>query len=75
MTINALNSGARVWLADLERYLRHVAIERGLSTNTVSAYRRDLTPFVEEGGVGKAAGLFGKDLAVIVRELNEVLAA
>jgi type I restriction enzyme R subunit len=35
----------------------------------------DLTPFVEEGGLGKAAGLFGKELAVIVKELNEVLAA
>jgi type I restriction enzyme R subunit len=35
----------------------------------------DLTPFVEEGGLGKAAGLFGKDLAGIVKELNEVLAA
>src|SRR3954467_14176975 len=31
----------------LDRYLRHVAIERGLSANTVAAYRRDLTPFVE----------------------------
>jgi type I restriction enzyme R subunit len=35
----------------------------------------DLTPFVEEGGLGRAAGLFGKELAGIVRELNEVLAA
>jgi len=35
----------------------------------------DLTPFVEEGGLGKAAGLFGKELAGIVKELNEVLAA
>jgi integrase/recombinase XerD len=26
----------------LERYLRHVSIERGLSANTVAAYRRDL---------------------------------
>ena len=35
----------------------------------------DLTPFVEEGGLGKASQLFGKDLAGVVRELNEVLAA
>jgi type I restriction enzyme, R subunit len=35
----------------------------------------DLTPFVEEGGVGKAAGLFGKTLPGIVHELNEALAA
>lgn len=35
----------------------------------------DLTPFVEQGGLGKASKLFGKDLPKIVRELNEVLAA
>ena len=32
----------------LERYLRHVSIERGLSTNTVAAYRRDLTVYLAE---------------------------
>jgi len=31
----------------LDRYLRHLAIERGLSANTVAAYRRDLTAFLE----------------------------
>ena len=30
-----------------ETYLRHVAIERGLSEHTLSAYRRDLTTFAE----------------------------
>lgn len=30
-----------------ESYLRHVAIERGLSQHTVSAYRRDLAVFAE----------------------------
>jgi type I restriction enzyme R subunit len=35
----------------------------------------DLTPFVEEGGLGKASQVFGKELAGVVRELNEVLAA
>ncbi|HWH25165.1 MAG TPA: site-specific tyrosine recombinase XerD [Pseudolysinimonas sp.] len=30
----------------LDRYLRHVAIERGRSHNTVSAYRRDLEGFL-----------------------------
>jgi integrase/recombinase XerD len=30
----------------LERYLRHVAIERGRSPHTVAAYRRDLTAFL-----------------------------
>ena len=33
--------GAAVAVA-VDSYLRHVAIERGLSTNTVAAYRRDL---------------------------------
>ncbi len=31
----------------LERYLRHVAIERGLSANTVDAYRRDLSGYLD----------------------------
>ncbi|WP_166869717.1 site-specific tyrosine recombinase XerD [Salinibacterium sp. ZJ70] len=31
----------------LDRYVRHVAIERGLSENTIAAYQRDLTAFVE----------------------------
>jgi integrase/recombinase XerD len=30
----------------LDRYLRHVSIERGLSGNTVAAYRRDLTGYL-----------------------------
>jgi type I restriction enzyme R subunit len=33
------------------------------------------TPFVEEGGLGKAAQVFGKELVPILRELNEALAA
>jgi type I restriction enzyme R subunit len=35
----------------------------------------DLTPFVEEGGIGRAAKVFDGSLAELVRELNEVLAA
>ena len=31
----------------VETYLRHVALERGLSDHTVAAYRRDLTVYVE----------------------------
>ena len=31
----------------LERYLRHVVDRARLSANTVAAYRRDLTPFVD----------------------------
>lgn len=31
----------------VDRYLRHITIERGLSVHTVSAYRRDLAPYVQ----------------------------
>ncbi|HPM52989.1 MAG TPA: site-specific integrase, partial [Rhodoglobus sp.] len=31
----------------VDRYLRHVSIERGLSINTVQAYRRDLGAYTE----------------------------
>lgn len=31
----------------VDSYLRHIAIERGLSENTVAAYRRDLAGYVE----------------------------
>ena len=49
----------------IETYLRHVAIERGLSDHTLSAYRRDLTTFAEwiavqpevsSGGADRAGG-------------------
>jgi len=35
----------------------------------------DSVPFVQEGGLGKATQLFGKDLHKIMKELNEMLAA
>jgi hypothetical protein len=35
----------------------------------------DLTPFTDEGGRARAARVFGKELEVIVQELNEALAA
>ena len=41
--------------ADADAFLRHVAIERGLSANTVAAYRRDLTVYtvwLDGEGVG-----------------------
>lgn len=34
--------------AYLSRYLRHVTVERGLSANTVSAYRRDLEAYLAQ---------------------------
>lgn len=41
--------------AEVDAFLRHVTIERGLSANTVAAYRRDLavyTAWLDERGVG-----------------------
>jgi len=35
----------------------------------------DFAPFAEEGGLGRATQVFGKDLAPMLKELNEVLAA
>ncbi len=35
----------------------------------------DYAPFAEEGGLGRASQVFGKDLAPLLKELNEVLAA
>ncbi len=35
----------------------------------------EYTPFVEAGGLGTATQVFGKELRVILKELNEVLAA
>jgi type I restriction enzyme, R subunit len=35
----------------------------------------DYTPFVEEGGLGKATQVFGPELAKVLDELNEVLTA
>ncbi len=35
----------------------------------------DFAPFAEEGGLGRATKVFGKDLAPLLKELNEVLAA
>ncbi|MFJ4297711.1 site-specific tyrosine recombinase XerD [Curtobacterium sp. NPDC089689] len=53
-----------------ESYLRHVAIERGLSQHTVSAYRRDLAvfaewladaPVVDSAGADRAGGAAAVD--------------
>jgi type I restriction enzyme R subunit len=35
----------------------------------------DYTPFVEQGGLGKAGQVFGGEFGELVRELNEVLSA
>ena len=60
--------------AQLERYLRHVGIERGRSANTVSAYRRDLDAFltaVSERGITTATGLTATEVTAYARSLRE----
>lgn len=57
----------------LERYLRHVSIERGLSTNTVAAYRRDLTAYLASlaaHGITSPAAIASEDVAAFARELR-----
>ena len=57
-------------LAWLERIRDHVAASLAITTDDFG-----YTPFVERGGLGKAAQVFGDDLAPLLDELNEVLAA
>ncbi|MFD3445234.1 site-specific tyrosine recombinase XerD [Microbacteriaceae bacterium 4G12] len=52
--------------AVIDRYLRHVTVERGLSANTVAAYRRDLERyrlFLEERGTTDPAGVRSTDVS------------
>jgi integrase/recombinase XerD len=58
----------------LERYLRHVAIERGRSPHTVAAYRRDLTAFLAtlaERGVDAPDGITSELVAEHAAALRE----
>ncbi|TXK19878.1 site-specific tyrosine recombinase XerD [Homoserinibacter sp. GY 40078] len=58
----------------LDRYLRHLAIERGLSANTVAAYRRDLGAFLAalaDRGVADAAALDAETARAYVVGLRE----
>jgi integrase/recombinase XerD len=65
----------------LERYLRHVSIERGLSANTVAAYRRDLLAYLESlagRGIVSPAAITPAEVSAFARELrtrDEPLAA
>ena len=58
--------------APLDRYLRHVSIERGLSVNTVHAYRRDLGAYGEyllRAGVPDVASITPDAVAGFAHEL------
>ncbi len=58
---------------DLDQYLRHVSIERGLASNTVAAYRRDLGGYVEwlgARGVDEVSDVTQQQVSEYVRELG-----
>jgi integrase/recombinase XerD len=58
---------------DLDLYLRHVSIERGLAPNTVAAYRRDLGGYVEwlgARGIVEVADVSQQQVSEYVRELG-----
>jgi integrase/recombinase XerD len=57
----------------LERYLRHVSIERGLAINTVAAYRRDLTTYLDfllRRGIMTPDAVSQDDVSAFSRELR-----
>lgn len=64
--------------AGIQRFLRHVAIERGLSENSLDAYRRDLAAYeawLAERGVADLAEVTPDTLAEYVAELGGAPAA
>ena len=57
----------------VDRYLRHVSIERGLSPNTVQAYRRDLGVYTEMlagRGIHNPSAIATQDVAAFAHELR-----
>ncbi len=56
-----------------DRFLRHVSIERGLSDNTVNAYRRDLGAYLAAlsgRGILTPEGIGGEDVAAFAHALR-----
>jgi integrase/recombinase XerD len=59
--------------SDAERYLDHLAVERGLSTNTLQAYRRDLRrylSFLDSWGIADAPGITDDAVGAYVVQLT-----
>jgi len=55
----------------VDRYLRHVSIERGLSENTLAAYRRDLDNYLQFlGETGQASGAISSPGAITAAEVS-----
>lgn len=60
--------------AHVSRYLRHVTVERGLSVNTIAAYRRDLEAYVNQldhASITDAESITAADVAGFVHELRD----
>ncbi len=66
-------AGTEALEAALHRYLRHARIERGLSPNTVAAYRRDLTAYnawLAEQGITDVREVSAREVAGFVARLG-----
>src|SRR5207302_10319822 len=62
-------------MSQIDRFLDHLAAERGLSPHTLSAYRRDLRrygEFLTARGVGAAAAAHEEDVSAFVAHLSAV---
>jgi len=57
--------------AIIEDFLQHLKLERGLSENSVSSYRRDLAEFTKEMRVGKATSVTPSDIRKFVDRLDK----
>lgn len=58
---------------DIQGYLDHLSVERGLSPNTIAAYRRDLEryrAFLEGRGIRDAASVSDRDVTAFVADLS-----
>lgn len=59
--------------SDTERFLEHLAVERGLSTNTLQAYRRDLrryVAFLTSWGIQDVPGVTDEAVGAYVVQLS-----
>jgi integrase/recombinase XerD len=61
-------------VAVAERYLQHLAVERGLARNSLSAYRRDLRRYADvlgEDGISRIDDVTEADVSAFVARLRE----
>ena len=52
--------------SQLREYLNHLIVERGLSKNTIAAYRRDVERFISEGDVPDLTQVSGGELEAFI---------